>query len=84
MRGNRRSREEAGEEPGSAAEIHDFYVRQHGLPAASLMERGDVNGPHTQEAYVFLRAGGTGGDAIRWNFEKFVVGRDGKVVALFP
>ena len=65
------------EEPGSASEIADFYVRKHGLPASSLMERGDVNGPGTQPAYAFLKGGG--GAPIEWNFSKFLVGRDGKV-----
>ena len=62
------------EEPGSAAEIADFYVRKHGLPASWLMERGDVNGPGTQPAYAFLK--GAGGAPIEWNFSKFLVGRD--------
>ena len=66
------------EEPGTAAEIAAFYVQQHGLPASSLMERADVNGPHTQPVYQFLKSGGAD---IEWNFTKFVVGRDGQVVA---
>ena len=73
------------EEPGSAAEIAAFYVGRHGLPASSLMERADVNGPHTQDTYKFLRSadrGGTG-EAIEWNFTKFVVGRDGQVLARY-
>lgn len=71
------------EEPGSAAEISAFYVTKHGLPASSLMERGDVNGPHTQDVYKFLRSadlGGVADGAIEWNFTKFVVGLDGQVL----
>jgi len=71
------------EEPGSAAEISAFYVDQHGLPASSLMERADVNGPHTQDVYKFLRSADLGGvatGAIEWNFTKFVIGRDGQVL----
>ena len=51
------------EEPGTAADIKSFYVDQHGLPASSLMERNDVNGPNTQDTYKFLRnsAAGTAG-----------------------
>ena len=70
------------EEPGTAAEIAAFYVQQHKLPESSLMERGDVNGPHTQPVYQFLKSAVRGGD-IEWNFSKFVVGRDGKVVGRF-
>ena len=71
------------EEPDTAAEIAEFYVGQHGLPASSLMERADVNGPHTQPVYKFLRSGALGPSAdgaIEWNFTKFVIGRDGQVL----
>lgn len=74
------------EEPGTAAQIADFYVGQHGLPASSLMERADVNGPDTQDVYKFLRSAdraGTADGAIEWNFTKFVVGRDGQVLKRF-
>lgn len=76
----------ADEEPGSAAEIAAFYVERHGLPAASLMERADVNGPNTQDAYTFLRNSPKGGAGapIEWNFSKFVVGRDGQVLERYP
>ena len=69
------------EEPGTAEEIANFYVRQHGLPASWLMERADVNGPDTQPTYVFLKNGLPG--EIEWNFSKFIVGRDGLVLARF-
>ena len=74
------------EEPGSAAEIAAFYVDRHGLPASSLMERADVNGPDTQAAYRFLRSSEAGGfgAAIEWNYSKFIVGRDGQVVGRLP
>jgi glutathione peroxidase len=74
------------EEPGSAAEIAAFYVDRHGLPASSLMERADVNGPDTQAAYRFLRSSEAGGSgaAIEWNYSKFIVGRDGQVVGRLP
>jgi glutathione peroxidase len=74
------------EEPGTAAEIAAFYVGQHGLPASSLMERGDVNGSETQAVYKFLRAApldentDVAGGEIEWNFTKFIVGRDGQVL----
>eukprot|EP01050_Picozoa_sp_SAG11_P038121 SAG11_NODE_15399_length_579_cov_1.475000_1_plen_166_part_01 len=66
------------EEPGSPDEIKDFYVEQHGLPASSLMERGDVNGANTQDVYRFLRSAQlpnqTNAEPIEWNFSKFIVG----------
>ena len=74
------------EEPGTAQEIAAFYVQQHGLPASSLMERVDVNGPDTHAVYEFLRrvtveGGATAHEPIEWNFSKFIVGRHGQVVA---
>lgn len=43
------------------------------------MERADVNGPATQPVYHYLKSGVPGD--IEWNFTKFVVGRDGRVLA---
>ena len=43
----------------------------------------DVNGPNTAPVYNFLKSSkGTGlfGDIIKWNFEKFLIDKDGKVV----
>lgn len=72
------------EEPGSASEIKAFYCGMHGLPASSLMERNDVNGPRTQDVYKFLKSSdGSGGAPIDWNFTKFVVGRDGQVLGRY-
>jgi glutathione peroxidase len=71
------------EEPGSADEIRAFYCGVHGLPASWLMERNDVNGPRTQQAYKFLR-GSSDGKRVDWNFTKFVVGRDGQVIGSYP
>ena len=71
------------EEPGSAADIANFYVGKHGLPASSLMERIDVNGPNTHDVYRFLKAAPPSDGEIEWNFSKFVVGRDGQVLKRF-
>ena len=73
----------ASEEPGTAADIKAFYVDAHKLPAASLMERVDVNGANTHEVYKFLKGTPELGEKIEWNFTKFLVGRDGQVAARF-
>ncbi|HMO10095.1 MAG TPA: glutathione peroxidase [Actinotalea sp.] len=46
----------------------------------------DVNGKDAHPLYRWLRAeaGGVLGDAIKWNFTKFLVGRDGLVVRRYP
>lgn len=75
------------EEPGSPAEIKEFYVEKHGLPASSLMERGDVNGDQTQDVYKYLRSAQLPNqkhaEPIEWNFSKFIVGRDGQVLGRY-
>lgn len=46
----------------------------------------DVNGPNTAPVYKFLKssAGGFLGDLVKWNFEKFLVDKNGKVIERYP
>ncbi len=71
------------QEPGSKDEIATFCSMNYGV-TFPLLEKQDVNGPRRSELYrglVGSEAGG-GGD-ITWNFEKFVIGRDGAVIKRF-
>ena len=70
-----------GQEPGDAAEIGEFCRRNYGVDFP-MMEKVDVNGPDAHPVYQWLRAqkGGLLGRKIRWNFTKFLVGRDGQVI----
>jgi glutathione peroxidase len=74
-----------GQEPGSADEITTFCSTTYGV-TFPLSQKIDVNGTPAHPLYKQLTqvadAGGHAGD-IRWNFEKFVIGRDGSVVARF-
>jgi glutathione peroxidase len=74
-----------GQEPGSAEEIAEFCSATYGV-TFPLTEKVEVNGEGRHPLYERLVdvADGEGhsGD-IRWNFEKFLVGRDGSVVARF-
>ncbi|MFI9602798.1 glutathione peroxidase [Streptomyces sp. NPDC052043] len=74
-----------GQEPGSAEEIAEFCSATYGV-TFPLTEKVEVNGEGRHALYErltgFADADGYSGD-IRWNFEKFLVGRDGKVVARF-
>ncbi|MER8005903.1 MULTISPECIES: glutathione peroxidase [unclassified Streptomyces] len=74
-----------GQEPGSAEEIAEFCSATYGV-TFPLTEKIEVNGDGRHPLYdrlvSFADAEGHDGD-IRWNFEKFLVGRDGKVVARF-
>ena len=74
-----------GQEPGTAEEIQTFCSTTYGV-TFPLTEKIDVNGAGQHPLYAQLNtvpdADGYSGD-IRWNFEKFLVGRDGNVVARF-
>ena len=73
------------QEPGSPEEIKTFCSTTYGV-TFPLTEKIEVNGdgrhPLYQELTKVADAEGVDGD-IRWNFEKFLVGRDGNVVARF-
>ena len=74
-----------GQEPGSAEEIAEFCSATYGV-TFPLTEKVEVNGEGRHALYErlvgFADAEGHTGD-IRWNFEKFLIGRDGTVVARF-
>ncbi|WP_423142806.1 glutathione peroxidase [Parablastomonas sp. CN1-191] len=71
-----------GQEPGSAEEIDAFCRLNHGV-TFPLMAKIDVNGAGEEPLYHWLKAsapGLMGTKAIKWNFTKFLIGRDGSVV----
>lgn len=74
-----------GQEPGSPEQIRDFCTSKYNVKF-DLLEKVDVKGPHQTPLYKWLTsAEGTPSDPgdVKWNFEKFLVGKDGKVVARF-
>ena len=72
------------QEPGTAAEIQSFCSRNYGV-SFPLAAKIDVNGSHRHPLYAWLTAKENGfpGD-IGWNFEKFLIDRDGRVVCRYP
>ncbi|MBB6348992.1 MAG: glutathione peroxidase [Nonomuraea muscovyensis] len=74
-----------GQEPGSAEEIQEFCSTTYGVDFP-LLEKADVNGADRHPLYTALTetpdADGEAGD-VQWNFEKFLLDRDGTVVARF-
>jgi len=73
------------QEPGSASEIRQFCTTKYGVQF-DMFEKIDVNGAGACALYKHLTALPTlpkGSGDISWNFEKFLIGRDGKVVARF-
>jgi glutathione peroxidase len=70
------------QEPGSEAQIRQFCESSYGV-SFPMYGKIAVNGPDTHPLYVFLKSsepGLLGTEGIRWNFTKFLVGRDGKVI----
>ena len=68
------------QESGSAEQIATFCERNYGV-TFPLLAKQDVNGKDRSPLYASLI--GDGAD-VRWNFEKFLVGRDGVVLGRFP
>jgi len=75
-----------GQEPGTAEEIQEFCSTTYGV-TFPLFEKIDVNGDDRHPIYDELTqvadAEGHAGD-IRWNFEKFLVGKDGSITRFAP
>jgi glutathione peroxidase len=72
----------AGQEPGSDAEIAQFCEANFGV-TFPVFKRIDVNGEGAHPLYRWLKSaapGLLGSEAIKWNFTKFLIGRDGAVV----
>jgi len=73
------------QEPGTPTEISEFCSVNYGV-TFPLFAKIDVNGPDRHPLYAELTdvsdAEGKAGD-IQWNFEKFLLGPDGKVLARF-
>ena len=69
------------QEPGDEAEIKNFCSLDYGVDFP-LFAKIDVNGKQAHPFWKWLKEekGGLIGSAIRWNFTKFLVGRDGKVI----
>ena len=70
--------------PGSDDEIHEFCVGRFSMTFPQF-SKIDVNGKDEDPLYTWLKSqkGGIGGKAIKWNFTKFLVDREGNVVARF-
>jgi len=72
------------QEPGTEAQIVQFCQTTYDV-SFPMGAKLDVNGANRHPLYAFLTSPDTGvaGD-ITWNFEKFLIGRDGKVLKRYP
>lgn len=76
----------AGQEPGTDAEIASFCSTNYDV-TFPVMAKVDVNGAGADPLFQWLKRekpGVLGTAAVKWNFTKFLVGRDGAVIGRFP
>ncbi len=74
-----------GQEPGGAEEIGAFCEKNYGV-TFPLFEKIDVNGEGAHPLFTLLKKeapGVLGTEGIKWNFTKFLVGKDGTVAARY-
>ena len=70
------------QEPGEEAEIQRFCASTYGV-SFPMFAKIEVNGEHADPLFKHLKAskkGLFGSESIKWNFTKFLVGRDGRVM----
>lgn len=88
-----------GQEPGSEQDIQKFAKKKYGV-TFPLFSKVDVNGPRAHPVWKFLKSARPamhrekglkardqvedGGDDVTWNFNKFLVGRDGRPIKRYP
>ncbi|GMM93817.1 glutathione peroxidase [Qipengyuania sp. MTN3-11] len=71
-----------GQEPGSDAEIAEFCKVNFGV-SFPLMHKVDVNGPDASPLFDWMKSeakGLMGSQSIKWNFTKFLIDREGRVI----
>ena len=71
-----------GQEPGTNEEIQFFCTEKYNV-SFKIFDKIDVNGPNADPFYDFLKneqPGVLGTKNIKWNFSKFLVNKDGKVI----
>ena len=76
------SNEFGGQDPGDNGEIASFCELNYGV-SFPMMSKVEVNGGHAHPLWKWLKGekpGFLGTEAIKWNFTKFLVGKDGQVI----
>jgi glutathione peroxidase len=74
-----------GQDPGSNDQILDFCVKNYGV-SFPMHEKIEVNGSSAHPLFDYLKTearGALGTQRIKWNFTKFLVGRDGAVIGRY-
>jgi glutathione peroxidase len=77
----------AQQEPGSASEIKEFCTKNYGV-TFPMADKVDVIGDKTDPLFKYLTAEanklGVADPVIKWNFTKFLIDENGKLIAVFP
>ncbi len=75
----------ANQDPASNEEIQEFCQLNYGV-TFKIFSKIDVNGSNAHPLYNFLKKEKKGlfGSAIKWNFTKFVIDKNGNVIKRFP
>jgi glutathione peroxidase len=71
------------QEPGNEAEIKSFCETSYGV-SFDLFSKVKVKGDGTEPLFAWLQSDKAFGGPIPWNFSKFLVAKDGTIVARFP
>tara|TARA_R110002111_G_scaffold262869_1_gene342130 strand:+ start:43566 stop:44150 length:585 start_codon:yes stop_codon:yes gene_type:complete len=73
------------QEPGTAVQISEFCTKNYGV-TFDMFSKVDVNGENATELYQYLTSKKTNpktAGPVKWNFEKFLISRDGEIAARF-
>ncbi len=73
-----------GQDPGSNAQIGEFCQKNYGV-TFPMFAKVDVKGPEAHPIFRYLTNNSKGilGNGIKWNFTKFLIGRDGRIIQRF-
>ncbi len=71
-----------GQEPGTASEIATFCEKNYGV-TFDMLSKVNVRGEEKCDLYKDLVSASESNREVRWNFEKFLVGRDGKLIVRY-
>lgn len=70
------------QEPGSAADIREFCTQNYSV-TFDMFDKIDVNGADAAPLYKYLTTKAEDSGPVKWNFEKFLIGKDGQILARF-
>ena len=76
------SNDYGAQEPGSNAEIKNFCERNYKV-TFPLFEKAPVSGNRMQPLYAYLTANAPSKGSVGWNFEKFLISKDGKIIGRY-